>query len=85
MPSEPHTYRRTETGRRAWESLSSGLPAAYRRILDVVQTAACPEEIFAALPEYGRREVQRWLDELETLCFLEHPSAAAEASGPPAS
>jgi hypothetical protein len=71
MASAQRTYHRTEPGRKAWESRYSGLPAAYRRILGVVQTVAAAEEIFAALPEYGRREVQRWLDELETLCFLE--------------
>jgi hypothetical protein len=71
MASRARTYQRTETGRRAWESRHSGLPAAYRRILGVVEDVASADEIVAALPEYGAHELCEWLDELETLCFLE--------------
>jgi hypothetical protein len=81
MAWDTRTYQRTEAGRKAWESRHSGLPAAYRRILGVVQSVACSDEIFAALPEYGVKELKYWLDELETLCFLEAlPFASAHRS-----
>lgn len=82
MATHQRSYQRTEAGRKAWESRGSGLPAAYRRILGVVQSVACAEQIFAALPEYRVRELQGWLDELETLCFLEALPFDAARSAP---
>lgn len=82
MASCQRTYQRTETGRKALESRNSGLPAAYRRILGVVQNVASSEEIVAALPEYPERQLSSWLDELETLCFLEALPFDAEPSTP---
>jgi hypothetical protein len=69
--AERRTYRQTDTGRKAWESRSSGLPPAYRRILGLLQSAACCDDILAGMPECRKKQVQDWLDELETLCFIE--------------
>ncbi len=79
--AEKRKYRQTDTGRKAWESLDSGLPPAYRRILDLVQGVAYSDEILAAMQDCCPRQVQAWLDELETLCFVEAlPFAAARTS-----
>jgi hypothetical protein len=78
---EKRKYRQTDNGRKAWESRTSGLPPAYRRILDLVQGVAYSDEILAAMQDCCPRQVQCWLDELETLCFIEVlPFAGAGAS-----
>jgi hypothetical protein len=69
--AEQRKYRQTDTGRKAWESADSGLPPAYRRILAVVNGVAYSDEILAALQDCCPRQVQAWVDELETLCFIE--------------
>lgn len=70
--AERRTYRQTDTGRKAWESRNSGLPPAYRRILGLLEAeAACSDDILAGMPDCCRKQVQDWLDELETLCFIE--------------
>jgi hypothetical protein len=69
--AEHRKYRQTDAGRKAWESRNSGLPPAYRRILDLLQSAAESEQILAAMQDCGVKQVQDWLDELETLGFIE--------------
>jgi hypothetical protein len=69
--AEQRKYRQTDTGRKAWESVHSGLPPAYRRILEVVNGVAYSDEILAALEDCCPKQVQAWVDELETLCFIE--------------
>ena len=65
-------YTRTTQGQRAWESASSGLPAHYRRIMDLIGEAELSvDRIFAGMKKYAPRQVQDWLDELETLGFIE--------------
>jgi hypothetical protein len=83
MERERRRYRQTDSGRKAWESRHSGLPPAYRRILGLIQGTACCDEVFAGMHDCSSREVQGWLDELETLCFIEalpfaSPGAASE-------
>jgi hypothetical protein len=72
-------YRPTEAGLKAWQSVNSGLPAVYRRILglihndthtDVVRVGLrgrCPEE-----------QIVEGLARLETLGFVESVLAGAE-------
>jgi hypothetical protein len=69
--AEQRKYRQTDTGRKAWESGNSGLPPAYRRILGVVNGVAYSDEILGAMHDCCPKQVQAWLDELETLCFIE--------------
>lgn len=64
-------YSRTAQGQRAWESTASGLPAHYRRIIGLIGEQASAEKIYAGMQAYAIRQVQDWLDELETLGFLE--------------
>ena len=81
MERERRRYRQTDSGRKAWESRHSGLPPAYRRILTLVRDSACCDQVFAAMHDCSAREVQGWLDELETLCFIESlPFASSGAS-----
>jgi hypothetical protein len=64
-------YSRTAQGHRAWESAASGLPAHYRRIIGLIGAEASAEKIYAGMQAYAIRQVQDWLDELETLGFVE--------------
>ncbi|OGA59951.1 MAG: hypothetical protein A3G81_25940 [Betaproteobacteria bacterium RIFCSPLOWO2_12_FULL_65_14] len=64
-------YARTPAGQRACESADSGLPTHYRRLISLIQNRTLAEEICHAMQGYSAREVQSWLDELETLCFIE--------------
>jgi hypothetical protein len=84
MAADRRSYRRTEAGRRAWQSRRSGLPPAYRTILGLLGRAACCEDVVAAMPGYPRRQVLDWLDELDTLCFVESQplAASSEPSSP---
>ena len=80
-------YFRTAAGQRAWESACSGLPPHYRRILALLGEGASAEELAEALPDLAPRQVRSWLDELETLCFVQwrsiafRPPALRRASG----
>ncbi|MGH8668913.1 MAG: hypothetical protein ACREUH_06725 [Burkholderiales bacterium] len=79
MSGEKRKYRRTEAGRKAWESQQSGLPAAYRRILGLMHAAAYSDEVLGAMQEFSARQVLDWLDELDTLGFVEALPFAAGA------
>ena len=84
MSREPRKYRRTETGRKAWESPHSGLPSGYRRILGLIHGVAYSEEVLRSMQDCAVRQVQDWLDELETLGFLESlPFVANHTAGLP--
>lgn len=61
---------RSDSGHRAWQSPNSGLPAAYRRILDLAASPVSVAAIVAQLGDYPAKQVQDWVDELETLCFI---------------
>jgi hypothetical protein len=70
---------RTEAGHRAWKCPDSGLPTAYRRILDLVESPTPVAKVALQLTDYPAKEIQGWLDELETLCFI-HASRADESA-----
>jgi hypothetical protein len=64
-------YRRTDAGFKAWESPDSGLPAGYRQILGVISTEINARNIRQAMRGHSDRQVSDWLDELDTLGFIE--------------
>jgi hypothetical protein len=64
-------YTRTVSGHRAWASPTSGLPTQYRQIIGLIHHATSAESVCNAMQAHPARQVQAWLDELETLCFLE--------------
>jgi hypothetical protein len=63
-------YLLTEAGSRAWESPRSGLPAHYRQILGLIQTETDAEEIHVGMRSHSQRQINDWLDELDTLGFV---------------
>lgn len=72
------TYILTKAGSLAWASRSSGLPAHYRQILGLIRSAMDDEDIHLAMRSYCRRQIDGWLDELDTLGFISlMPSASA--------
>jgi hypothetical protein len=76
---------RSETGQRAWNCNDSGLPVAYRRILDLVAAPTAVSNVAQQLTEYQVKQIQDWIDELETLCFLhasqiDEPQEALQAA-----
>lgn len=62
---------RSNSGQRAWECKNSGLPLRYRRILDLIASPTPVATLVSALSDYSAKQVQDWLDELETLCFID--------------
>lgn len=64
-------YRLTETGRRAWESSDSGLPGGYREVLGLLHYPTPPEDVYLRMPAHPRKQVWCWIEQLETLCFIE--------------
>jgi hypothetical protein len=74
-------YRRTPSGRRAWLSEYSGLPLAYRRILALMDHPSPSCDLVACLSDYDEAQVWTWLDELESLCFVESSFLALNAEG----
>jgi SOS-response transcriptional repressor LexA len=64
-------YVRTAAGQRAWKSPGSGLPAHYRQIISLIGAKTSREEICKGMGCHSTRQVQSWLDELQTLGFIE--------------
>lgn len=71
-------YRRTDAGRIACEADNSGLPSAYRRILKVLEVDIHSSSFRTVLACYSDKQISGWLDELETLGFVESRSATPE-------
>ena len=65
-------YYRTEAGVKAWACADSGLPKHYRQILGQICGPTDIESIRAAIGSgYSDVEIFTWLDELDTLGFIE--------------
>jgi len=71
MKKRDCTYRRTDSGCKAWESESSGLPPAYRRILGLIDHSTHADQVISGMSQVPSEEVWGWLDELESLGFVE--------------
>jgi len=71
MPRVERIYRRTAAGLNALQSQDSGLPAEYRRILGLIETETHSELLRTSLRRYSEKQVFDWLDELQTLGFIE--------------
>lgn len=69
-------YWRTQTGFKAWESPNSGLPSHYRHILGLIRSGTHVDAIRNDMQEYSDKEVLGWLDELDTLGFVETVQAS---------
>jgi hypothetical protein len=64
------TYVLTKAGSKARASRRSGLPKHYRQILELIRSVIHEDEIHSALPSLPPRQVDDWLDELDTLGFI---------------
>ena len=64
------TYVLTKAGSKARASRRSGLPTHYRQILELIRSVINEDEIHSALPSHPPRQVDDWLDELDTLGFI---------------
>ena len=64
------TYVLTKAGSKARASRRSGLPTHYREILELIRSAINDDEIHSALQSHPSRQVDNWLDELDTLGFI---------------
>lgn len=72
MEQSRRIYRRTSSGRKALESECSGLPAAYRQILELLEEERTAAEVVSGMRgAFSERQILAWLDELDTLCFVE--------------
>lgn len=75
MTAADRIYRMSATGRRAWESEDTAVPAAYRRILGMVDTDTHTDVLRGYLRRYPDRLILEWLMELEELGLVESRSA----------
>jgi len=64
------TYRLTRAGANALDAERS-IPTWYRAVLGLVRSDTTSTVILAGLLAYHRKAVLAWIDELETLGFLE--------------
>lgn len=64
-------YRLSTAGRRAWEKEDTAVPAAYRRILGMLDTETHADVVRGYLRRYSDKLVAEWLAELEELGLVE--------------
>ena len=57
-------YRRTETGKLAWQRQDARVPLEYRRVLGMLEGEIHPDNLRARLARYSTSETQHLLDEL---------------------
>ncbi|MEO8718106.1 MAG: response regulator, partial [Burkholderiales bacterium] len=71
-------YRLSASGRRAWEKEDRAVPAAYRRILGMLDLETHTDVLRGYLRRYSDQLINEWLSELEELGLLEsRPDKAA--------
>lgn len=78
MPRMERIYRRTHEGLRAWENQNSGLRTEYRRILALIEGDTHSDVVRTSLSRYPDKQIYDWLEELQTLGFVESESVTAE-------
>src|SRR5712664_700064 len=79
MTTPARIYRRTEAGRKAWDTQNPSVPLEYRRILGLIPAEAQFDSLRARLP-YSETELGEILAELEQLGLLasEHDFTATD-------
>lgn len=70
-------YWLTDAGQRALACADSGLPVHYRRTLAAIHGPSEVAAIAAATGGCNERSIAAWLDELDTLGFVQTSHAAA--------
>jgi hypothetical protein len=74
-------YRRTQAGVRALKSRNS-VPEWYRVVLKSIRGKTGSGAICAAMRSYPEKQVRYWLEELETLGFVEMVDSAPSLPSP---
>lgn len=78
MAKASRIYRASTAGRRAWEKEDASIPAAYRRILGMLDAETHADVVRSYLRRYSDELVIEWLAELEELGLIEsRPDDAA--------
>jgi hypothetical protein len=70
MPAMARFYRRTEAGRRAWDTQAAGVPLEHRRVLGVVIDDIEPKDVCDKLG-WSEMELEEILAELERAKMVE--------------
>lgn len=71
MPRAGRIYRLSTSGRRAWEKEDATVPAAFRRILGMLDTDTHTDVLRGYLRRYPDQLILEWLAELEELGLVE--------------
>jgi CheY-like chemotaxis protein len=78
MASAGRIYRLSTSGRRAWEKEDATVPAAFRRILGMLETETHTDVVRGYLRRYPDQLILEWLAEIEELGLIEsRPDKAA--------
>lgn len=78
MATPERIYRRTEAGRKAWETQSASVPLECRRVLGLITSETHADEVRARLRRYSDDEVSDLLEVLENRGLIESEPMAAE-------
>ena len=80
MADKEKTYRRTDAGRRVFETGDLSIPSDYRRILSLLDVDTHFNVICGYMRQYPNELLAEWLGELEELGFIEAvPAIAADS------
>lgn len=71
MPKTGRIYRMSTSGRRAWEKEDPSVPAAFRRILGMLESETHTDVVRGYLRRYPDQLILEWLAELEELGLVE--------------
>lgn len=71
MTREEPIYWRTPAGLRAWTCAGSGLPQHYRSILGAIDGPSTVAAIHKAMSACPEKQLVAWLEELDTLGFVQ--------------
>ena len=71
-------YRRTEAGRKAWDTQNASVPLEYRRVLGLITMEMHSDEIRRRAGRYSEEGLRELLIELEKTGLVESQPEAAE-------
>lgn len=78
MGTMKRIFKRTEAGRKAWDTQNPDVPLEYRRILGLIKTEMHVDSIRASVGRYSEAELLELLAELEGRGLVESVQGAAE-------
>jgi len=78
MATPGRIYRRTEAGRKAWDTQNSSVPLELRRVLGIITADMHSDEIRVRVGRYSADGLRDLLIDLESRGLLESQPEAAE-------